>query len=97
MGSVDKQPASEPIAIIGLSCKFAGDASTPEGLWRMLAEGRDAWSEIPSSRFNAKGAYHPDSEKLSTVSSSRPFISVETEMVSLTTDSFRQMSREHTS
>ncbi|KAH6850667.1 hypothetical protein B0I37DRAFT_396989 [Chaetomium sp. MPI-CAGE-AT-0009] len=56
----------EPIAIIGLSCKFAGDAANPEKLWNMLAEGRDAWSEIPSSRFNAKGVYHPDAQKLST-------------------------------
>ncbi|KAH6641044.1 hypothetical protein F5144DRAFT_618689 [Chaetomium tenue] len=56
----------EPIAIIGLSCKFAGDAANPEKLWKMLAEGRDAWSEIPSSRFDPKGVYHPDSQKLST-------------------------------
>ncbi|KAL5356300.1 hypothetical protein BJX96DRAFT_171483 [Aspergillus floccosus] len=57
---------SEPIAIIGLSCKFAGDAASPEKLWRLLEEGRSAWSEIPSSRFNPQGAYHPRREKLST-------------------------------
>jgi hypothetical protein len=68
MGSINKEWASEPIAIIGLSCKFAGDAASPEKLWKMLTEGRNAWSEIPSTRFNPKGAYHPDSEKLSTVS-----------------------------
>ncbi|RHZ46589.1 uncharacterized protein CDV56_102872 [Aspergillus thermomutatus] len=56
----------EPIAIIGLSCKFAGDASSPSKLWTLLEEGRSAWSEIPSSRFNPKGAYHPSREKLST-------------------------------
>ncbi|KAI2613433.1 putative FSP1 [Hypoxylon sp. NC1633] len=56
----------EPIAIIGLSCKFAGDATSPAKLWTLLEEGRSAWSEIPSSRFNAKGAYHPSREKLST-------------------------------
>lgn len=68
MGSVEQELASEPIAIIGLSCKFAGDASSPEKLWDLLAEGRNAWSEIPSSRFNPKAVYHSDSEKLSTVS-----------------------------
>nr|KMM71000.1 lovastatin nonaketide synthase [Coccidioides posadasii RMSCC 3488] len=57
---------SEPIAIIGLSCKFAGDATSPAKLWTLLEEGRSAWSEIPSSRFNPKGAYHPSREKLST-------------------------------
>ncbi|KAF3012580.1 t1pks [Neopestalotiopsis sp. 37M] len=59
-------PGREPIAIIGLSCKFAGSASTPENLWEMLAEGRNAWSEIPTSRFNAKGTHHPNHEKLNT-------------------------------
>lgn len=61
----------EPIAVIGLSCKFAGDAANPEKLWKMLAEGRDAWSEIPTSRFDPKGVYHPEAQKLSTVSSAQ--------------------------
>lgn len=60
--------ANEPIAIVGMSCKFAGDATSPEKLWKMLVEGRGAWTEIPSSRFNLEGAYHPNSEKISTVS-----------------------------
>lgn len=68
MGNSNEEMESEPVAIIGLSCKFAGTASSPERLWEMLAEGRNAWSEIPSSRFNPKAIYHPDGEKLSTVS-----------------------------
>lgn len=59
--------APEPIAIIGLSCKFAGDARNPQELWRMMAEGRSAWTEIPSSRFNLHGSFHPNPEKLDTV------------------------------
>ncbi|MCJ1472284.1 hypothetical protein MMC13_000931 [Lambiella insularis] len=38
MGSLGNAWASEPIAIIGLSCKFPGSASSPEKLWEMLAE-----------------------------------------------------------
>lgn len=71
MGSTSDAGASEPIAIIGMSCKFPGDASSPEKLWRMLAEGRSAWTEMLSSRFNLKGVYHPNKEKLSTASSQR--------------------------
>ena len=41
MGSMATEPLSEPIAIIGLSCKFAGDARSPEDLWRMLTDGRN--------------------------------------------------------
>ncbi|KAL9074401.1 MAG: hypothetical protein Q9157_004404 [Trypethelium eluteriae] len=66
MGDNNMEAAGEPIAIVGLSCKFAGDARNPEELWRMLVEGRNAWSEVPSSRFNLKGFFHPDPEKLDT-------------------------------
>ena len=58
--------ATEPIAIIGLSCKFAGDAGSTEGFWRLMTEGRNAWSEPPPSRWNMKGTYHPDKDNLST-------------------------------
>ncbi|KAF9872525.1 hypothetical protein CkaCkLH20_10022 [Colletotrichum karsti] len=50
--------ASEPIAIVGSSCRFAGDASSPSKLWELLSKPRDVRSEIPESRFNAKGFYH---------------------------------------
>lgn len=59
--------AAEPIAIVGLNCKLAGEASNPARLWDILAAGRSTWSEIPTSRFDLKGVYHPKNEKLSTV------------------------------
>ncbi|KAI9879283.1 MAG: hypothetical protein M1830_009013 [Pleopsidium flavum] len=55
-----------PVAIIGMSCRFAGDVSDPEKLWQLCADGRSAWSEIPSSRFNLDGVYHPNFEKPNT-------------------------------
>ncbi|KAL1850583.1 Type I Iterative PKS [Paecilomyces lecythidis] len=68
MGSMGETPlwATEPIAIIGMSCKFAGDGSSPEKLWDMMVDGRSAWSEVPESRYNHKGQYHPDNAKLGT-------------------------------
>ncbi|KAK4227024.1 putative polyketide synthase [Podospora fimiseda] len=56
--------AQIPIAIIGMSCRFAGDVDSPEKLWKLLAEGRSAWSEIPKDRFNIDGFHHPNFEKL---------------------------------
>lgn len=56
-----------PIAIIGMSCRFAGDVTDPEKLWQLCAKGRSAWSEIPASRFNLDGVYHPNGEKSHTV------------------------------
>ncbi|RDW83572.1 type I polyketide synthase [Aspergillus mulundensis] len=68
MGSTGSYgPASEPIAIVGLSCKLAGEASSADRFWEMLAAGRSAWSEIPPSRFNLRGAYHPKFDKLNTL------------------------------
>ena len=54
-----------PIASMGepnlhvLSDHFPAGANDPEEFWSMLSEGRSAWSEIPSDRFNSKAVYHP--------------------------------------
>jgi hypothetical protein len=58
----------EPIAIIGMSSKFSGDATNTEKLWRMLAEGRSGWTPFPASRFKPEGVYHPNNERLNSVS-----------------------------
>ncbi|MFI2779955.1 type I polyketide synthase [Streptomyces sp. ALB3] len=42
--------SGEPIAIIGMSCRLPGGVETPEDLWRLLDEGRDAITEVPDSR-----------------------------------------------
>ncbi|MEU7673152.1 type I polyketide synthase, partial [Streptomyces huasconensis] len=41
---------SEPVAIIGMSCRFPGDVRSPEDLWRLLAEGGDAITGLPADR-----------------------------------------------
>lgn len=38
---------AEPIAVIGMSCRFAGGADSPEALWRLLIEETDAVSDEP--------------------------------------------------
>ena len=50
----------EPIAIIGLSCRFPGGANTPEAYWTMLESGVDAISEIPANRWDRDQFYDPD-------------------------------------
>lgn len=53
---------AEPIAIIGMGCRFPG-GTDPEAFWRMLAEGRDAISEVPEDRWNLGAYYDPDPSK----------------------------------
>ncbi|MGW3647540.1 SDR family NAD(P)-dependent oxidoreductase [Streptomyces sp. NPDC000878] len=50
--------ASEPIAIIGMAGRFA-DATSPQELWTMLIEGRDAITEIPPERYDIDAVYDP--------------------------------------
>ena len=54
------QPIAEPIAIIGLGCRFPGDSSSPSKLWNLLKSPHNVASEIPKERFNIKSFYHPD-------------------------------------
>ncbi|HXL36644.1 MAG TPA: type I polyketide synthase, partial [Ktedonobacteraceae bacterium] len=51
---------TEPIAIIGMSCRFPGGANTPEAFWQLLRSGRDAISEIPSERWDIDAYYDPE-------------------------------------
>ncbi len=54
------QRAHEPIAIVGLACRFPGDADGPDGYWRLLAEGRDAIGEVPADRWDIDAWFDPD-------------------------------------
>ncbi len=54
------RPAPEPIAIIGMACRFPGGANSPEQFWRILAEGRDAVTEVPADRWPVEAYYDPN-------------------------------------
>ncbi|UNI24086.1 Type I Iterative PKS [Purpureocillium takamizusanense] len=58
----------EDIAVIGLGLRFPGDASSPERLWDVLAEGKSQWSEIPQDRLNIDGYYHPSGDREGSIS-----------------------------
>jgi acyl transferase domain-containing protein/NADPH:quinone reductase-like Zn-dependent oxidoreductase/acyl carrier protein len=53
---------SEPVAIIGMSCRYPGGVRTPDDLWKLVADGVDAISEFPSNRGwgGAEDLFHPD-------------------------------------
>ena len=53
----------EPVAIIGIGCRFPGGADSPDAYWKLLLDGVDAVSEVPADRWDVGGVYHPDRER----------------------------------
>lgn len=58
----------EPLAIIGMACRFPHEGDNNENFWKMLMGGKSAMTPFPQNRFNMNGHYHPDVEHGGTVS-----------------------------
>lgn len=55
-----EQAAREPIAIVGIGCRFPGDSNDADSYWRLLRDGVDAISEVPEERWDIEAFYDRD-------------------------------------
>ncbi|MET0896300.1 MAG: type I polyketide synthase [Mycobacterium sp.] len=51
---------AEPVAVVGIGCRFPGGVVGPESYWKLLTDGVDTIGEIPAERWNADEFYDAD-------------------------------------
>lgn len=53
-------PELEPIAVIGMACRFPGGSNSPSKLWDMIQSPPDLSERVPSDRFDSTAYFHPN-------------------------------------
>ena len=61
--AVSEHTKIEPIALVGIGCRFPGGVHHVQSFWDLLKEGRDAVVDVPPDRWNLRRFYDPDASK----------------------------------
>ncbi|CAI6341060.1 unnamed protein product [Periconia digitata] len=59
---LSKQETQEPVAIVGMGCRFSGIATSPNSLWNMLENGLTGWTNEAGERFRMEAFRHPQAD-----------------------------------
>lgn len=62
---------TEAIAIVGIGCRFPGNAESSSRLWTVFNDGVSAWSKFPDDWLNIEGFFHPSAARTDSVSLSQ--------------------------
>src|SRR5262245_42034316 len=54
--------ATEPLAIVGMGCRFPGGADSPEAFWAVICRGEVAIGPVPADRWDARRFFSEDKE-----------------------------------
>jgi phthiocerol/phenolphthiocerol synthesis type-I polyketide synthase B len=57
---ISRIAVAEPVALVGVGCRFPGGVTGPDSFWDLLVEGRNAISRVPADRWDADAFYDPD-------------------------------------
>ena len=57
-----ERAATEPLAVVGIGCRFPGGVTDPASYWQLLQDGVDAIHEVPADRWDIDAYYDADPE-----------------------------------
>ncbi|KZS61151.1 polyketide synthase [Mycobacterium ostraviense] len=57
---ISRIAVAEPVAVVGIGCRFPGEATDPDSFWDLLVDARNAISRVPADRWDADAFYDPD-------------------------------------
>ncbi|MFI6230388.1 SDR family NAD(P)-dependent oxidoreductase [Micromonospora echinospora] len=58
--TVARPPSAEPIAVVGVGCRFPGGVDSPAAFWDVLSQGVETVGVVPADRWDADGFFDPD-------------------------------------